>query len=273
MSDWSALEGEMAFRDLNPEDDRTLATFALATRAALSVTPDQALTRNVVPELAAAASQGSRAAARSAPASRTRVVVIPRRRPRFAMAGRIAFAVALLPALFAGMAVAGVKLPGPAADAFEAVGVDLPNQDDSAEGANSPGSVSDDEQNPAGKTPPGRSKSNPAREGGRANGEQGRGRALGKRGIAPGKDKANGGNGSQGNKGGNGKAIGKTDAAPPGQLKSKPVVPPRPVIPPGQTSKPPQANAGTPGGSAGPGGNGNGPVDKTLSGLGKALPN
>lgn len=265
MSEFSAFEGEMAFRDLSPGDERSLATFALAVQAAMPAIPDPALTRNVVPELAAAAATGERAAARSAPAP-VRVVPVPRRRPRFAMAARIVFAVALLPALFAGMAVAGVSLPGPAQDAFEAVGVELPNQDDSSSTAGDDGSGRDLDVIEDGATGAGQDKSNPARIRGRGNGEQGRGRALGKRGIPPGHDKANGNN-AGGN--GKGKAIGKTDGTPPGQAKVKPP-PPKPVVPPGQAKKgdEPQQNAG--GGGNGPsnsnaGGNGGrGPVDRAL---------
>jgi hypothetical protein len=45
------------------------------------------------------------------------------------LVARIAIAVAAIPALFAGLAVAGVKLPGPADSAFESVGIELPNQE------------------------------------------------------------------------------------------------------------------------------------------------
>jgi hypothetical protein len=258
----------MGFRDLNPEDERSLATFALAVRAALPAIPDPALTRNVVPELAAAAATGERAAARSAPA--VRVAPIPRRRPRFAIAARIAFAVALLPALFAGMAVAGVSLPQAAQDAFEAVGVELPNQDDSSStGGDDPAGGRTIGPAPGESTGNGAGldKSNPARLRGRGNGEQGRGRALGKRGIPPGHDKSQGNN-AGGN--GKGKAIGKSDGTPPGQAKVKPTPP---AVPPGQEKKGDQAqqNAGSGNGpsnsNAGGNGGGKGPVDRTLRAL------
>jgi hypothetical protein len=42
-----------------------------------------------------------------------------------------------IPLLTGGLAAAGVKLPGPAAAAFESVGIELPNQEDSADGATS----------------------------------------------------------------------------------------------------------------------------------------
>jgi hypothetical protein len=38
----------------------------------------------------------------------------------------------MIPALFAGLAVAGVSLPAPALDAFERIGLELPNQTENA---------------------------------------------------------------------------------------------------------------------------------------------
>ncbi len=274
-----AFRDEMAMR-LTPEDDRELNLFALATRATLMASPDAALGRNVVPELAAAAAAGTRAAARSAPASNVRIKPIPRRRPRFAMAARIAFAAMLVPALFAGLAVAGVKLPDPAQDVFKAAGISLPNQEDSSDAS---GTGGDSDESTTGDDPAqgkgkGLDKSNPARERGRGNGEQGRGRALGKRGIPPGHDKAKGNNGGQGNgnsgsnAGGNGKAVGK-DGTPPGQTKAKPVAPPKPVVPPGQAKKgDTPAPSSTGGGNSGGNGGGNGAVKKTLGLVNQVVP-
>jgi translation initiation factor IF-2 len=188
------------------------------------------------------------------------------------MVARIAFAVALLPAIFAGLAVAGVKVPQVAQDAFEAVGVDLPNQGDSNTGSQG----SDDGGRTLDPATPGDNvgkgagldKLNPAREQGRGNGAQGRGRALGKRGVAPGqtKDKEN-------NAGGNGKGKGVgSDGTPPGQAKEKPTPPPqsnKPAAPPKKGGGSSNAGGGgnaqeqaTGGGNAG--GNGNGPVKKAV---------
>ena len=285
MSGNGASNGEMAFRDLNFQEDQTLATFALAVKAELRATPDAAITRNVVPELAAAAATGERAAARSAQAAPTRVVALPRRRPRFALAARIAFAVALLPALFAGMAVAGVSLPQVAQDAFDAVGVELPNQDSdgTAGGDGEPGNTRDIEPGGTGAGA-GQDKLNPARIHGRGNGEQGRGRALGKRDLAPGQLKDKGGNGNKGgngksNAGGNGNGNGNGNSGtPPGQSKPKPVKPSpppaKPVVPPGQAKKDgAQPNATGGGGESGGGnGGGGGAAKKALSLVGQALP-
>ena len=46
--------------------------------------------------------------------------------PRLVAVARVTAVVALVPLLFAGLAVAGVSLPEPARNAFEAVGVDSP---------------------------------------------------------------------------------------------------------------------------------------------------
>ena len=276
MSGNGANNGEMAFRDLNFENEPALATFALAVKAELRATPDPALTRRVVPELAVAAAAGPRATAESAQASRVRIKPIPRRRPRFAMAARIAFAVALLPALFAGMAVAGVKLPGPAQDVFEAAGVELPNQDDSTAGdeGSEPGRSIPVEDGPGNGA--GLDQSNPVRDLGRGNGEQGRGRALGKRGLAPGQTKDNGGNGNSNAGGnGNGQAIGKNDGTPPGQAKVKPVKPPppsKPLVPPGQAKKDGAEPNVSGGGNGNSGANGNGAAKKALGLVGQAIP-
>jgi hypothetical protein len=63
-----------------------------------------------------------------------------RARTRFALPARIAFVTGALLLGAAGLAVAGVKLPGPVGSVFETAGVDLPNQatDDSTE-PNPPG--------------------------------------------------------------------------------------------------------------------------------------
>jgi hypothetical protein len=244
MSGLDAIQGEMGYLGLTGEDERELKTFALAVQASLVAVPDQAIARNLIPELATAAAVGHRDNVVAAPAR------APRRR-RFRMVARIAGAMALLPALFAGLAVAGVAVPQVAQDAFEAVGVDLPNQDsDTATGTGTEGEPGENGKGA------GQDKSNPARELGRGNGAQGRGRALGKRGVAPGHDKSKSNN-AGGN--GKGKAIGKTDAIPPGQARVKPTPPEQTRIPPPQAKGDATSNAG--------GGNSNaGGVKETASG-------
>lgn len=217
------------------QGDRELTAFAGTLRAAL-VPAEAPGAARLVPMLAEAArSAGAEASVR------------PRR--RLALAARVAFAVALLPLFSAGLAVAGVSLPGPAQSAFERVGIELPNQagsgnqtdDDTDETGDAkagdakgkpaePGAKG--RENAAEKRAHGQEKSNPAREEGRGVGAQGKGRGLGKRGVAPGQSNPNrGGNGGNGG-GGNGKAVGKTDAPPPGQA-IKPVTPGKPDSAPG----------------------------------------
>jgi hypothetical protein len=219
-----AFEDEMdLLRRQKPADDE-LAAFAQAAKATLLEEPDRAAGADLVPRLAEAARAsavldgGDRGAARE--------------RPRAARRGwaplvRVGIAIALVPLLSAGLAFAGVNLPDPANDAFESVGVELPNQASPDEDGDGEATGDDSEDtSDAGEGPGnaaengghGMSKSNPAREGGRANGKNGTGRALGKRGLAPGQLKPKKTGGGQGN----GNALGRTGSTPPGQAKVKP---------------------------------------------------
>ena len=264
------MSGNGAFQEEMNFEDRELNAFALATHAALVAVPDPALGRNLVPELAAAAAVGHRDEVYDTTARPTGAP----RRSRRGLVARIALAVALVPALFAGLAVAGVSVPQPADDAFNALGINLPNQEGSDEsgGGSQPGETPGTES-PGGKgNGQGQDKQNPARAGGRGNGAQGRGRALGKRGIPPGHDGSPGNSGNSNAGGnGNGKAVGK-DGTPPGQARPKPVPvhPPTPPKPPApDQSRRPQENVGVGSGSAG--GNGKGPVKKALAVVSQTL--
>lgn len=244
MSRHDAFDGEMGFpRRLSREQQERLlagapfadggeldrmAAFVRALPALVREQPDDVLTAALLPRLAAAA-RSSAVEAEQAPTVARRPA-----RSRRMLVARIAVAVALLPALMAGLAFAGVTLPEPARDAFDRVGVDLPNQSAVDEDEDAAG---DDAVQPAGKGSEtseqkrkhGTEKSNPARAQGRGHGAQGRGRALGKRGVAPGQT------GSVGNAGGQGtsraeaqsegKAGGTARRSPPPQA-GKPVIPP-----------------------------------------------
>lgn len=237
MSGNGASGDEMTF---GIRDDEELGAFADALRATLIAAPDRARSAELVPRLAVAA-RASLVTGPPAPGRRTGA----RRSSRLGLFARAAVAFALVPVLFAGLAVAGVKLPDAADAPFEAVGIDLPNQgSDAGEsagggsgggGANEGGSGKDGSaadgktgkpsepgaqgrDNAAEKRGHGQDVENPAREQGRGNGAQGKGRALGKKGAAPGQ--ANPNRGGQGK----GKAIGQTDAPPPGQA-NKPAAP------------------------------------------------
>ena len=114
--DANAYEGEM--------DE--VALFENALRAAVPTQPDPAIGSDLVRRLASVArsatleteTQATRHAART-PA---------RRRSRITLVARVAIAVALIPLVLAGLAVAGVNLPQPARDAFDSLGVNLPTQ-------------------------------------------------------------------------------------------------------------------------------------------------
>ena len=113
MSGNGAYEGEM----------NEVALFESALRAAVPTRPDSAIGTALVPRLAEAA----RAATVDAETQGARRV---RRAPRsrLALVARVGIAVALIPLVLAGLAFAGVTVPGPARDAFDAVGISLPNQ-------------------------------------------------------------------------------------------------------------------------------------------------
>jgi hypothetical protein len=224
MSGDGAFEDEMELSGRRKPADDDLAAFAQAVRVTLLDEPDRTASATLVPRLAETARASAADGADRGGTTKRRPAA---RRPRWAPALRVAIAIALVPLLTAGLAVAGVKLPAVADDAFESVGVELPNQaasDDGGDaasgaedgGSEEPGATGQD--NAPEKRGQGQSKSNPAREGGRANGTNGRGRALGKRGLAPGQLKPKKTGGSQGN----GNAIGRTDSTPPGQAKAKP---------------------------------------------------
>jgi hypothetical protein len=107
---------------------KDVALFTDALRAAVPTRPDPALGTVLVPRLAAVA----RAATLETEAQPSRRGPLAqagsRPRSRRALVARIAVAVALIPLVLAGLAFAGVTVPGPARDAFHSVGIKLPNQ-------------------------------------------------------------------------------------------------------------------------------------------------
>ena len=104
-----------------------IATFARSLQATLVREPDPVASEDMVRRLARGSARlgrdrvGARSA-RPAPSGRAGRGWSRRR------LAAVALAVAVLPLLTAGLAVAGVRLPAVAENAFEAVGVDLPNQ-------------------------------------------------------------------------------------------------------------------------------------------------
>jgi hypothetical protein len=138
-----AYEGEM----------NEVALFETALRAAVATQPDRQLGADLVPRLA----QIARSASIEAEQARGRLSSPrARRRPRLALVARVGIAVALLPLLLAGLAVAGVTVPDPARSAFETIGVELPNQPDESsrggdEGTLGPDSATGQEQKAGGQ--------------------------------------------------------------------------------------------------------------------------
>lgn len=233
MSGNGAFPEEMDFS--HPE----IATFARALQATLVREPDPAASEPMVRRLAeearaSAVTASERAQRRPAPSARA-----GRGWSRPRLAG-LALAVAILPLLTAGLAVAGVRLPAVAENAFEAVGIDLPNQgssDDPADANQGSGNDGEPAASPAaepgsekavkgdkrkGNGPP--SHSNAGGQGqGQGQGNSGSGgKAKGKPAAPPGQTKPKPDHGG-GNAGGNGKSVGK-GGTPPGQAE-KPVTP------------------------------------------------
>jgi len=103
-----------------------VALFMDALPAAVATEPDPSLGAILVPRLAATA----RASSLDAETRTSRKPVGSGRRlhSRWALVARVGVAVALIPLVLAGLAFAGVTVPGPARDAFDSVGITLPNQ-------------------------------------------------------------------------------------------------------------------------------------------------
>jgi hypothetical protein len=198
----SANEQDRLLAGHAPHADAQLdevATFMRALRAALPAQPDEHGESDLVPRLAEVSATASQA-------DRDRVTVgvglgRAHARSRLGFVARVGVAVALLPALLASLAFAGVTLPDPARDAFEAVGVDLPNQ----------AVPSDESADDAGDAVPrdDASKQNSAEDGvsGGGNSSEAHQKALQKRKKARGKAVGHT----------RGKAIGLNEAVPPGQ--------------------------------------------------------
>jgi hypothetical protein len=114
--------------------------FMNAIRVAVPAHPDPRLGGDLVPRLAAAARASTIEA-------ETRVVrqgaadgtgaARRRRRSLLTSVARVAVAIALIPLVLAGLAVAGVTVPSPARSAFDAIGITLPNQPAKGSGVSS----------------------------------------------------------------------------------------------------------------------------------------
>lgn len=228
MSGNGAYPEEMSFSD--PQ----IATFARAVQATLVREPDPATNDEIVRRLAGEARASYAAAAERA---RRGTAVPPALkggvRRRLAV---VVMAVAALPLVTAGLAVAGVKLPDAVDDAFTAVGVDLPNQ-----APDSAGQGDSDADRDQGSGNDGEAGASPAAEPGSDKAVKGGKR----RGNGPPDHSNAGGNQNPGQSQGQGSS---------GKAKGKP------AAPPGQSGNPPpQSNAGGNGKSNAGGNSGNAP--------------
>jgi len=191
-----------------------VALFENALRAAVPAQPDPLIGRDLLPRLAQVARtatiEAETRASRRGSALRTGRAA----RSRRALVTRVAIAVGLIPLVLAGLAFAGVTVPGPARDAFDSVGITLPNQPSEhaqSDKATSPSQSGGSEVSDAAKT-------NAKGQGG--NSAAAHEHALKQREKAKGKAKGHD----------LGKAIGLNDLTPPGRS--------------GDTGPPPHSNAG-----------------------------
>jgi hypothetical protein len=238
------------------DEMRDLASFVAALGASMPAQPHPDVERVLVPRLATVArSVGERAAAEST------MVLTPLRgadrgaaRRRIVLFARVAVAVALVPAMLAGLAFAGITLPEPAQDAFERLGIELPNQSAVDDGQAGDGETRGSDQATASKD----EQSEPGDEDDAAAGTAGTGKHHGGQPTGePGKAKAKG-HGKPQDTGPSGGIAPGQGGTPPGQggvpagsgglPPGTPGVPPSgggspPTTPPGQGGVPPgQAN-------------------------------
>jgi hypothetical protein len=246
--DSNPLDGNGAY----PSEMQESLVFMDSLRAAVPAAPDPRLRAALVPRLAAAARASTLEAETRVMRRGTATAPRSARRPRsrLALLARVGIAVALIPLVLAGLAVAGVTVPSPARSAFDSVGIELPNQPskESGQSASEPSSqptsqgTGTESTTTTGSSAASEGNSKAAHEHARSQRSKAKGKALGhSRGKAVGLNEATppGQSGETGppahsNAGGNsgnvpkGAAKGHTKT-PPGQTK----------IPPGQSKIPP----------------------------------
>jgi hypothetical protein len=164
------------------------AAFVRMARVALLEQPAPEVEADLVRRLAETA-RISAASERRESGRSARPIIRSRRR----LVAKLAVAAALVPASLAGLAFAGVTLPGPANSAFESVGVELPNQasddDDQGQGGNgappsqqtSPGAAAGEGNSEAAHQ---RARENRSKAQGKAIGQE-RGKAIGLNELEP----------------------------------------------------------------------------------------
>jgi hypothetical protein len=221
----------MSENGASPNEMREVELFEDALRAAVPTVPSNELTTAIVPKLAAAARTAT-IEAEARPSRRQ--AAPPGARSRRGLVARVAIAIALIPLLLAGLAVAGVKVPAPARDAFDSVGIKLPNQ--SADHGGEPGNGQ--KESPAttgqggGNEVSGDAHAKPKGEQGNSTAAHEHARKQHQK--AQGKAKGHE----------NGKAVGLNGSTPPGQAKTPPG---QAKTPPGQEKSPPGQEETAPG--------------------------
>jgi hypothetical protein len=202
-----------------PNEMQEALVFMDSLRAAVPAAPDPRLRAALVPRLAATARASTLEAETRVMRRGTATAPRSARRPRSRLAtlARVGIAVALIPLVLAGLAVAGVTVPSPARSAFDSVGINLPNQpnkesgqsanDSSAEPATQSTETESTTETTGSGTSSGNSKA--AHEHARQQHNKAKGKALGHS---------------------RGKAVGLNEATPPGQS--------------GETGPPAHSNAG-----------------------------
>ena len=113
------MSGNGAYEDEMSE----VALFESALRAAVPTRPDPRLGAALVPRLAATARASTIEAETHAVAAGARPAAVAT-----CVGSQGGIAVALVPLVLAGLAFAGVTVPGAARSAFDSVGITLPNQ-------------------------------------------------------------------------------------------------------------------------------------------------
>jgi hypothetical protein len=173
--------------------------FENALRAAVPSRPDPRLGTALVPRLAAVAHAATIEAETQTQATRPRAAAP---RSRLALVARVGIVVALIPLVLAGLAFAGVTVPGPARSAFHSVGITLPNQPSSHGQSASGGKRGADETTTSttGGQAQSKGKSDTAHQHALEQHSKAQGKALGHE---------------------HGKAIGLNGSTPPGQAKDK----------------------------------------------------
>jgi hypothetical protein len=227
-----------------PDEMNEVVVFTDALRAAVPAPPNRDLATAIVPRLAATA-RSSTIEAEARTSGRTQVRGSGRPRSRRALVARVAVAVALIPLLLAGLASAGVTVPGPARDAFHSIGITLPHQPSDHRRAPAPTEEGSESTTGAQSGDAASSSAQEKPEGKRGNSAAGHDQARKQhenaRGEAKGHDR--------------GKAVGLNESTPPGQAKTPPgqsKTPPGQAkkTSPGQATKTPPGQAKTPPGQA-----------------------